>query len=142
MLLTLVFNVPGSLALLAWQSGWSEAPNTGVCKVHALTQLLQLGPQLYHTETWKYAKSIFDGRHGAFFQDGPRTAWQNHAVRKELASQGLMVFPCMRLGCDKPAADGLPSIEADEFQKEDLHFCDIACAKAYLEDPRRVRRRT
>ena len=140
LLLTLVFNVPGSLALLAWQSGWSKPPNTGVGEDHALTQLLELGPQIYHSEDWKYAMCMFEGKHGAFFQDGPHTAWQNHGVKRFLASQGLVVFPCMRDGCDKPSEDGFPSTEGDEKCPEDLHFCGTACAEAFLTDPRRLRR--
>ena len=140
LLFTLVFNVPGSLALFAWQCGWSKTPNTGPCEDHAITQLLTLGPQIYHASDWAYAKNVFETREGAFFADGPRTAWQNHEIKKALASQGLVVFPCMRSGCDKPAADGLPSIVGSGDQKEDLHFCGNACKDAYLQESKRARR--
>ena len=82
----------GSLALQAWKSGWAKAPNVGVGEQHALTQLIELGPQIFHEKDWEYGMSVFEERSGPFFADGPRTAWQCHDMKRNLASQGLVVF--------------------------------------------------
>ena len=140
MLFTLAFCLHGSLALQAWKSGWARIPNAGVADQHAWAQLIELGPQIFHERDWEYGMHVFNERLGPFFTDGPRTAWKCHDMKRNLASQGLVAFTCMRNGCSRPAENGMPSTEAVNGYKEDFQFCSKWCKDACLQDPRRRRR--
>jgi len=140
LLFTLVFCLHGSMALQAWKSGWAKIPNTGVCDQHALTQLIELRPLIFHQKDWEYGMRVFEEKSGPFFADGPRTAWQCHDMKRSLASQGLVAFQCMRNECTRPAENGMPSTEAVNGYEEDYNFCSQWCEAAFLQDPRRRRR--